>query len=92
MGADPAMGIASGDFPLRRSSIRRNASSQRGEDDATPTILQQFCIAWEIISTNYVIVENNSHGILTCTRLIKDLAYPNAYLETRSTRLPSVKP
>jgi hypothetical protein len=27
-------------------------------------------------------VENNSHGILTCTRLIKDMAYPNAYLET----------
>ena len=23
----------------------------------------------------HIIVENNSHGILTCTRLIKDLAY-----------------
>ena len=26
-----------------------------------------------------MIVENNSHGILTCTRLGKDMAYSNAY-------------
>ena len=29
-----------------------------------------------------VIVENNGHGILTCTRLGKDYAYPNFYTET----------
>lgn len=29
-----------------------------------------------------IIVESNNHGILTCTRLGKDLAYPNFFTET----------
>ena len=32
-------------------------------------------------------VENNSHGILTCTRLGKDMAYPNFYFETQVDKL-----
>jgi hypothetical protein len=32
-------------------------------------------------------VENNSHGILTCTRLGKDMAYPNFYTETQIDKL-----
>jgi hypothetical protein len=34
-----------------------------------------------------VAVENNSHGILTCTRLGKDLAYPNFYTEVQVDKL-----
>jgi hypothetical protein len=34
-----------------------------------------------------IIVENNSHGILTCTRLGKDMAYPNFYTEIQVDKL-----
>ena len=34
-----------------------------------------------------VIVENNSHGILTCTRLGKDMAYPAFYTEVQYDKL-----
>ena len=33
-------------------------------------------------NTAHIAVENNNHGILTVTRLGKDLAYPNLYFET----------
>ena len=37
-----------------------------------------------------VIVENNSHGILTCTRLGKDMAYPGfLHRSAGTTRLPT---
>jgi hypothetical protein len=34
-----------------------------------------------------IIVENNSHGILTCTRLGKDFAYPNFYTEIQVDKI-----
>ena len=34
-----------------------------------------------------VIVENNSHGILTCTRLGKDMAYPAFYTEVQYDKI-----
>ena len=34
-----------------------------------------------------IIVENNSHGILTCTRLGKDYAYPNFYTEIQHDKI-----
>ena len=35
----------------------------------------------------FIIVENNSHGILTCTRLGKDYAYPNFYTEVQIDKI-----
>jgi hypothetical protein len=34
-----------------------------------------------------IIVENNGHGILTCTRLGKDYAYPNFYTEVQVDKI-----
>lgn len=34
-----------------------------------------------------IIVENNGHGILTCTRLGKDMAYPNFYTEVQVDKI-----
>jgi hypothetical protein len=31
-------------------------------------------------NTAKIVPENNNHGILTCTRLAKDLGYPNVYM------------
>ena len=61
--------------------------SQRGEDIVTQTICTVLYHLGHFYNEAYVIVENNSHGILTCTRLIKDMAYSNAYLETQLDRL-----
>ena len=35
----------------------------------------------------HIIVENNGHGILTCTRLGKDMAYPNFYTEVQHDKV-----
>ena len=35
----------------------------------------------------FICVENNSHGILTCTRLGKDMAYPNFYTEVQHDKI-----
>ena len=34
-----------------------------------------------------MIVENNSHGILTCTRLGKDMAYPAFFTEVQYDKI-----
>ena len=61
----------------------KSDKSQLGEGTSTPTILQRFCITWGLIYNDaMIIVENNSHGILTCTRLGKDMAYPHFYQTT----------
>ena len=41
----------------------------------------------ELFNMAFVIVENNSHGILTCTRLGKDMAYPHFYTEVQIDKL-----
>ena len=38
-------------------------------------------------NTAYIIVENNGHGLLTCTRLGKDMAYPNFFTEVSVDKL-----
>ena len=88
MGADPAMGIASGDFSVAQvlDQKKRLVATWRGRchPDHFATVLYSL---GNYFNEAYVIVENNSHGILTCTRLIKDMAYPNAYLETQVDKI-----
>jgi hypothetical protein len=83
IGADPAMGIATGDYSVAQvlDGKKRQVAVWRGRchPDYFASILYAL---GEYYNQAHIIVENNSHGILTCTRLIKDMAYPNAYLET----------
>ena len=88
LGADPAMGLASGDYSVCQilDSKGRQVATWRGH--VHPDYFAEVLFALgEYYNTGQIIVENNSHGILTCTRLIKDMNYPNAYLETQIDKI-----
>jgi hypothetical protein len=83
IGADVAMGIRGGDYSVAQilDSKKRQAAVWRGHvhPDHFATVLQALGLYY---NTARIAVEANNHGILTCTRLGKDLAYPNFYTET----------
>lgn len=83
IGADVAMGVNGGDYSVAQivDSKKRQVGIWRGHvhPDFFATVLYQLGMLY---NTAEIIVERNNHGILTCTRLGKDLAYPNFYIET----------
>ncbi len=82
IGADVAMGISQGDYSVAQvlDSKKRQVAVWRGRvhPDYFAEILQALGYYY---NEALIIVENNGHGILTCTRLGKDYAYPNFYTE-----------
>jgi len=88
IGADSSMGLRNGDYSVAQvlDSKKRQVATWRGHvhPDYFAEVLKAL---GEFFNEAFIIVENNSHGILTCTRLIKDMAYPNAYLETQIDKL-----
>jgi len=82
IGADVAMGINNGDYSVAQvlDSKKRQVAIWRGRvhPDYFADILQALGYYY---NEALIIVENNGHGILTCTRLGKDYAYPNFYTE-----------
>ena len=88
IGADSSMGIRNGDYSVAQvlDSKKRQVATWRGHvhPDYYAEVLQAL---GEYYNQAFIIVENNSHGILTCTRLGKDFAYPNMYLETQVDKL-----
>lgn len=82
IGADVAMGINQGDYSVAQvlDSKKRQVAIWRGRvhPDYFAEILQALGYYY---NEALIIVENNGHGILTCTRLGKDYAYPNFYTE-----------
>ena len=80
IGADVAMGIRDGDWSVAQvlDSKKRQVATWRGRvhPDYFSEILYHL---GEYYNEALIIVENNSHGILTCTRLGKDMAYPRTY-------------
>ena len=82
IGADVAMGINNGDYSVAQvlDSKKRQVATWRGRvhPDYFAEILQALGFYY---NEALIIVENNGHGILTCTRLGKDYAYPNFYTE-----------
>lgn len=89
IGADVAMGLKSGgDYSVAQvlDSKKRQVAVWRGH--VHPDYFAQILYALgHYYNEAYIIVENNSHGILTCTRLGKDMAYPNFYTETQVDKL-----
>jgi hypothetical protein len=83
IGADVAMGVRGGDYSVAQilDSKKRQAGVWRGHvhPDHFATVLAALGYHY---NTARIIVEANNHGILTCTRLGKDLAYPDFYTET----------
>jgi hypothetical protein len=83
IGADVAMGVRGGDYSVAQilDSKKRQVAVWHGHihPDYFATVLQTLGHYYNMAR---IIVESNNHGILTCTRLGKDLAYANFYTET----------
>jgi hypothetical protein len=83
IGADVAMGVRGGDWSVAQilDSKKQQVGIYRSQvhPDYFATVLEKLGY---FFNTAKIAVESNNHGILTCTRLGKDLAYPNIYFET----------
>ena len=89
IGADTAMGLPNGgDWSVAQvlDSQKRQVATWRGRvhPDFFSEILFELGTYY---NDAFIIAENNSHGILTCTRLGKDMAYPNFYTEVQVDKL-----
>ena len=84
IGADVAMGVRGGDYSVAQvlDSKKRQVATWRGQvhPDHFAEVLYKL---GEYYNEAFICVENNSHGILTCTRLGKDMAYPNFYTDVQ---------
>jgi hypothetical protein len=82
IGADVAMGVRGGDYSVAQilDSKKRQVGVWRGHvhPDYFANVLQALGFFY---NTARIAVESNNHGILTCTRLGKDMAYPDFYQE-----------
>jgi hypothetical protein len=83
IGADVAMGYKGGDWSVAQilDSHKRQVGVYRSQvhPDYFATVLDKI---GQFFNVAKIGVENNNHGILTATRLGKDLSYPNLYFET----------
>jgi hypothetical protein len=83
IGADVAMGVRGGDFSVAQilDSKKEQVGVWRGHvhPDYFATVLNALGFFY---NTAKIVVESNNHGILTCTRLGKDMAYPDFYTQT----------
>lgn len=82
------MGVRNGDWSVAQvlDSKKRQVATWRGQ--VHPDYFAEILYALgEYYNEAFIIVENNSHGILTCTRLGKDMAYPNFYTEVQIDKL-----
>tara|TARA_R110001592_G_scaffold167052_1_gene402378 strand:- start:8237 stop:9808 length:1572 start_codon:yes stop_codon:yes gene_type:complete len=88
IGADVAMGVRNGDYSVAQvlDSKKRQVAIWRGH--VHPDYFSEILYALgEYYNQAFICVENNSHGILTCTRLAKDMNYPNFYTEVQVDKL-----
>ena len=88
IGADVAMGVRNGDYSVAQvlDSKKRQVAIWRGH--VHPDYFSKILYALgEYYNQAFICVENNSHGILTCTRLAKDMNYPNFYTEVQVDKL-----
>lgn len=88
IGADVAMGVSRGDYSVAQvlDSKKRQVATWRGQvhPDYFAEVLRALGFYF---NEARIIVENNGHGILTCTRLGKDYAYPNFYTEVQVDKI-----
>ena len=88
IGADVAMGVRGGDWSVAQvlDSKKRQVATYRAQ--VHPDYFAEVLYALgEFFNFGLIIVERNSHGILTCTRLGKDMAYPAFYTEVEIDKL-----
>ena len=88
IGADSSIDSGNGDYSVAQvlDGKKRQVATWRGH--VHPDYYTEVLQALGEYYNQAFIVENNSHGILTCTRLGKDFAYPNNnILETQVDKL-----
>ena len=88
IGADVAMGIRGGDWSVAQvlDSKKRQVATWRGQ--VHPDYFAEILLRLgEYYNTAHIIVENNGHGLLTCTWLMKDYEYPNGYTEVQHDKI-----
>jgi len=82
IGADVAEGIKGRDYSVAQvlDSHGEQVAVWRGHihPDLFARVLKALGLRY---NTARIIPERNNHGILTCTRLAKDLAYPNVFMD-----------
>jgi hypothetical protein len=82
IGADVSMGVRGGDWSVAQvfDSKKRQVAVYRAQ--VHPDYFAEVLIALGYFyNTAKLIIEANNHGILTCTRVGKDYAYPNFFTE-----------
>ena len=88
IGADVAMGVRDGDWSVAQvlDSKKRQVATWRGRvhPDYFAEVLYHL---GSYYNEALICCENNSHGILTCTRLGKDMAYPHFYTEIQHDKV-----
>ena len=88
IGADVAMGVRGGDYSVAQvlDSKKRQVATWRGHihPDYYATVLYHLGMFY---NTAHICVENNGHGLLTCTRLAKDMNYPSFYTEVQVDKI-----
>jgi hypothetical protein len=88
IGADVAMGVRNGDYSVAQvlDSKKRQVAIWRGQihPDYYAEVLNAL---GHYYNEAHIIVENNGHGILTVTRLGKDLQYQNFYTEIQHDKV-----
>ena len=87
IGADTSMGVG-GDYSVAQvlDTKKRQVAVWRGH--VHPDYFAEVLFALGTYYNDaFICCENNSHGILTCTRLAKDMAYPNFYTEVQHDKV-----
>jgi hypothetical protein len=88
IGADVGMGVRDGDWSVAHvlDSEKRQVAVFRGQvhPDFFATILNTLGTYY---NTALIGPERNNHGILTCVKLWKDLAYPNVFIEFKEGQM-----
>ena len=84
IGADVGMGVRDGDWSVAQilDDEKRLVATWRGQvhPDYFAQVLNTLGLYY---NTALVAPEANNHGILTCVRLWKDLAYPNVFVDVK---------
>lgn len=82
IGADVSIGVRGGDWSVAQvlDSQKRQVAVWRGQ--VHPDYFAEVLDALgRYYNDAFIVVENNGHGLLTCVRLGKDMAYPNFYVQ-----------
>lgn len=89
IGADIALGNGKGDYSVAQvlDSKKRQVAVWRSNFYDSYYLADVLYHLGKFYNMAFIVPENNSHGILACSRLGRDLAYPNVYMTTEVNKL-----